>query len=80
MKKVEVLNNQNIFDLAIRYRGLVNSVFDIALKNDVGITQTLAVGTTIVIPYGETDINITSYMDRKGIKPGSNRGATQTVN
>lgn len=57
--QVTVLNNQTLQDIAIRYCGTIAAVIDIALLNNISITQELDPGQILIIPikdYGFQEI------------------------
>jgi hypothetical protein len=54
-----VLNKQSCFDIAMSYFGTVQAVFDIAIINDISITDELIPGQLIKLPnkdYGFKEI------------------------
>jgi len=48
--EVKVLNNQSLFDIALQAAGSIDSVFDIATANGLGITDELPVGMLLTVP------------------------------
>ncbi|NDW10444.1 hypothetical protein D0T56_12355 [Dysgonomonas sp. 520] len=43
----KIKDNQSLIDLAIQTGGSIEAVFDLAIKNNLSITESLVVGTTI---------------------------------
>jgi len=59
MSQITVLNNQSLIDVAIRHCGTVEAVLDIAILNNVGITQELVPGQILELPnkdYGYQEV------------------------
>jgi LysM repeat protein len=59
MKTVTVLENQSLFDIAIQYCGTVESIFDIAMLNNISITAFLDPGQKLLVSnqnYGYDEI------------------------
>lgn len=51
MNKIEVKNNQTLFDIALQETGAIESVFDLlVLNNLVAITQDVEQGTELIAP------------------------------
>lgn len=69
MNRVSVLHNQNVADIAIEKQGDIRSVFEIALNNDLSVTDTLVSGLVMVIPDTQyKNIDITTYYARRNQK------------
>ena len=57
--KITALHNQTLLDVAIRHCGTVEAVADIAILNNISITDDLIPGQLILIPlkdYGNQEI------------------------
>jgi len=50
MREITAISNQSLFDIAIQECGTVSAVMDIAMANNVSITQELIPGQSIKIP------------------------------
>lgn len=48
--KITVLNNQSVFDIAVRYSGSADAAFMIAVENNMSVTSTLTAGMELNIP------------------------------
>lgn len=68
--KVIVLNNQSLFDLAIRYSGTTEAAFKIALANDLSIDSTLIAGSEVIIPEVMRK-DVVSYFNSKNHQPAT---------
>jgi hypothetical protein len=82
MKVVRVLKNQSLFDLSIQSYGSIEAVIDMALENDLSVTDELETGAEINTPeLSITRMAIVRYYERNKIKPatGFNAGNTDIV-
>jgi hypothetical protein len=72
MKQITALNNQSLPDIAIRHCGTVEAVTDIAILNNISITQELIPGQLIQIPskdYGNQEV--VNYFAANKIEPAT---------
>ncbi len=70
--QITALNNQSLFDISIRHFGTVSAVFEIAVLNGLGITDTLEPGQKIEIPnkdFGNQEI--VNYFLTNNIQPAT---------
>ena len=67
-KKVIVLEGQSIPDIAIQELGSIEGALDIALFNDISITDELTVGQEIIIPDQVVDSNVANYFEQRNTK------------
>lgn len=78
-QKITVLNGQNLVDIAIQHTGSVESVVELAVANDISITQQLTAGSTLnSVP--EKDERIVDYYAVRNLSPAttaSDRNATR---
>lgn len=78
----KVLNNQSLFDIAIQTLGSAEAAFDIALANNISITDDLEVGQTLQIPQAVTDYvrkQTVNYYKINDIKPATAIDSTMAV-
>lgn len=68
MEKVVV--KQSLLDIAIQCCGSVEAVFDIAVLNDLSITDELVVGKAIQCDT-VADVNIANYYRNRNLKPAT---------
>jgi hypothetical protein len=57
--QITALNNQSLLDVAIRHCGTVEAVVDIAILNNISITNDLVPGQLIALPvkdYGNQEV------------------------
>lgn len=57
--KITALHNQSLLDVAIRHCGTVEAVLDIAVLNNISITDDLILGQLIELPnkdYGSQEV------------------------
>jgi len=67
---MKVLAGQSIFDLAIQHCGAIEAAFQIALKNNIGLTDELTVGAELA----STEIvnrDVVNYYARRGLQPAT---------
>lgn len=70
------LQDQTLADIAVRYCGTLEAIFDIAVLNGLSITAPLEPGQTIIIPekdYGFKEV--VNYFQNEQMQPTS--GLTQ---
>lgn len=77
MNKVGVLQGQSLYDLAIQETGTVESVFELALKNNMSVTDTLPLDIPFEIPSEiAKEKKIVSYYKALNLKPATeNKGS-----
>ena len=69
---VTVLHNQSLFDISIRYTGIIENAFKIAVANGSSLTDELEPGTQLIIPADvEMNNDVVSYFSAKGIQPAT---------
>lgn len=69
--KVTVLNNQSVFDLAVRYCGSALAAFPIAKLNGIAVTKQLVPGSEIEIPEWPSATDIVNYFEGKKHQPAT---------
>ena len=65
-----VLDRQNIFDLAVQTTGNASTAFDLALLNDLSLTDNLDTGQELVLIDKENKA-VADYYDAKQLKPAT---------
>ena len=72
MQKVKVLHNQSLLDLGIQAGGNVQVAFDIAMKNNISLTDLLMPNMELNLPDSQyVNKDIQGYYDRNQIKPAT---------
>ena len=72
MKTVIVRNNQSLFDIAIQEYGTVESVFDLAMANGLGITGILTAGQVLKAPESEyINAEVVAYYKKNDLHPAT---------
>jgi hypothetical protein len=66
--ETKVIAEQSLFDIAILVGGSIESVFDIAMQNNLSITGEMSAGQTVATSQIEGN-QITDYYRVKGIMP-----------
>lgn len=70
--EVRVLHNQSLFDIAIQEYGTIEAAFDLALANDMNVTDTLIPGQVLKIPVLRVeDRDIAQYFKSRKIYPST---------
>lgn len=73
-----VLDGQSLIDVAIQCCGSAEAAYDIALLNNISITEDLTAGLELTIPAA-VNSSVVSYYTQKGIKPATALTDTDTV-
>jgi hypothetical protein len=72
---IKALQNQSLLDIAIQEFGSAEAAFDIALLNDLSITDELTAGQVLEIPFFEkmefANRPIADYYKNRGLKPAT---------
>ncbi len=64
------LNNQSLFDIAAQEFGTIEAIFDLAVVNDLAITDELEVGQVLNLPnYDNSDADVVNWFKEKKEKP-----------
>lgn len=74
MRTVTVLNNQSLWDIAIQEYGTVEVVFELAMANDIGVTDLLTAGQELILPEVDNSIvkpEVVDYYRRNDLHPVS---------
>ncbi|WP_172918364.1 hypothetical protein [Capnocytophaga canis] len=75
--QIVILHNQSLLDTCLQHTGTIESLFDLALANDLSVTDDLTAGQGFEIPNNvEKDKGILNYYTAKNIQPAT--GFTQT--
>lgn len=76
--EVIVLNNQTIADITIQEKGNISAWFDIAIANDMSITQVVSIGQILNVDGEPLDIEIVNFYSNRQIKPATGINITET--
>lgn len=71
MSVVKVLNNQNIFDIAIQTLGNVTGAYDLAFENGIGITDNLELDNTLTVNTEVIEPIIVNFYTQRNLKPAT---------
>lgn len=69
--KITVLNNQSVFDIAVRYCGNPLAAFNIALLNSISVDTSLSPGSEIEIPEFPQGKSVVDYFKSKNHQPAT---------
>ena len=74
MKSVNSIKDQNLLDVAVEQNGNVLSTIDVALANDMSITDDAVVGQELSVPpTSEKKEDVVNYFEKKGHKVVTSR-------
>lgn len=68
--ETKVLDGQSTIDIAIQTGGSVESVFDLAIKNGLSITDSLSPSQVLTTPV-VTNALVLEYYNMKGLRPAT---------
>lgn len=69
---VKVIHNQSLLDIAIQEYGTIEAAFDLALANDLEVTDMLAPGMTLELPVSEyEDREMARYFKSRNNHPAT---------
>lgn len=68
---VEVKPYQSLFDLAIQAQGTVNAAFEMAVLNNISVTDTLTAGDSISTSVETKDVEIATFYKNKELFPAT---------
>jgi len=78
MSTVIILNNQTLLDIAIQEYGTIESVFELAMANNLSITDMLSAGQKLVLPEVSIigvpiskNVEILNYYKKNDIHPAT---------
>lgn len=70
--KIQIRNNQSLLDIAIQCRGTAEAAFEIALANNISVTDDLSTGQILFVPDTQSyNKMIAEYYQGKGILPAT---------
>ena len=70
--QVVVLHNQSLLDLALQHTGTIESIFELAMLNNLSITDDVLAGKILTIPTESfTNNDILTYYIAKKIQPAT---------
>ena len=70
--KVTVKNRQNLWDVCLQHTGTIEGAFDLALANELSLTDDLAAGQLLEVPDQiERDVERYNYYQEHGVVPAT---------
>nr|DAK82636.1 MAG TPA: hypothetical protein [Caudoviricetes sp.] len=70
--EITVLHNQSLLDLALQHTGTIESVFELAMLNNLSITDDVVAGKTLALPdEAFTNKDILAYYIAKNLQPAT---------
>lgn len=74
--KITIIDKQNLLDIALQASGTIESVFEIALQNNISITDEISPGTTLHIPDNLVkNKDVLNYYTQQSILPATGSNA-----
>lgn len=70
-KTVTVLGRQSLMDVAVEHCGDWQQAFDIAMINGTGLTDDIASGKELTMPYPSADSEMANFYDVNAIHPAT---------
>lgn len=68
---VTVIHNQNLLDITIQELGSIEALFELAMDNDIAITEDLKAGDQITVLQAPVDLDIVTYYKKNNLKPAT---------
>jgi hypothetical protein len=69
--KIVTLNNQTLLDIAIQEYGTIESIFELAMANDLSIHTSAVAGAVYQIPQVKNNTEVLNYYKNQQIKPST---------
>ena len=70
--QVVVLHNQSLLDLALQHTGTIENIFELAMLNNLSITDDVVAGKTLALPdEAFTNKDILAYYIAKNLQPAT---------
>ncbi|MHA3046007.1 hypothetical protein JSO59_001360 [Riemerella anatipestifer] len=70
--QITALHNQTLLDVCLQHTGTIEGVFELAMANDLSITDDVQAGAVLQLPEGiKTDRDIFNYYTSKNIQPAT---------
>lgn len=71
-QSVNSIESQSVFDIAIQKYGTVEAAIDIAVANDISVTDALTPGTKLLLPdTAPVNADVLKYYETNVIKPAT---------
>ncbi|MDY3547365.1 hypothetical protein PG291_01955 [Riemerella anatipestifer] len=70
--QITALHNQTLLDVCLQHTGTIECVFELAMANDLSITDDVQAGAVLQLPEDiKKDRDIFNYYAAKGIQPAT---------
>lgn len=73
--QIVILHNQSLLDTCLQHTGTIESLFEVALANDISVTDDLTAGQVLSLTLSEgegtKDKDILNYYTAKNIQPAT---------
>jgi hypothetical protein len=78
--KINVLDGQNIMDIALQEMGAIEGIFEICQQNNLGIGEMLATNQILEIPKKTIKSDIVRYLALENVKPNTGQTLEAVAN
>ena len=70
--QIKILHNQTLLDIAIQQYGSATMAINLAIENNLSLTEVNEVGTPLIAPLKDNETRlIAEYFQNKGLKPAT---------
>ena len=70
--QIKILHNQTLLDIAIQQYGSATMAINLAIENNLSLTEVNEVGTPLIAPSKDNETRlIAEYFQNKGLKPAT---------
>ena len=71
INQATITERQSLLDIALQHSGSMETAFEIALLNELSLTDDLAAGTQVVLPENDGNKEVENYYAVNDLRPAS---------
>lgn len=71
INQATITERQSLLDIALQHFGSMEAAFEIALLNELSLTDDLAAGTQVVLPENDGNKEVENYYAVNDLRPAS---------
>ncbi len=71
INQATITERQSLLDIALQHSGSMEAAFEIALLNELSLTDDLAAGTQVVLPENDGNKEVENYYAVNDLRPAS---------
>lgn len=71
INQATITERQSLLDIALQHSGSMEAAFEIALLNELSLTDDLAAGTQVVLPENDGNKEVANYYAVNDLRPAS---------